>query len=75
MCCFSHKIINIKKCDFRFRTYTSCVNIVEVGEERADGNGNKSGLQLHDLRFLDGHKKLKGVELSVLLGVWVLMLI
>jgi hypothetical protein len=48
-----------------------CVNLVDFGKERADGKGNIS--ELHDLRFSDGHKKLRGVELSVLLelDVWV----
>ena len=53
------------QCEFLFRTYR--INVVDFGKDRADGKCNKS--ELHDLRFSDGHKKLKGVELSVLLDV------
>jgi hypothetical protein len=60
-------IINIKQIEFR--TYPLCVNGLDFGEERADGNGYESESELHDLRFSDGHKKLKGVELSVLIDV------
>ena len=49
-------IINIKQSEFR--TYPR-VNGLDFGEERADGNGNESESELHDLRFSDGHKKLK----------------
>jgi hypothetical protein len=57
-------IINMKQSQSEFRTYLR-INGLDFGEERADGNGNESESELHDLRFSDGHKKLKGVELSV----------
>jgi len=42
---------------------------IDFGEERTNGKGNKSELHDLSLRLSDGHKKLKGVELSVLLDV------
>jgi hypothetical protein len=52
VCCFSHKIINIKKCDFRFRTYRCSVNIVDVGVVELERRGPTATAIKADFNFM-----------------------